>query len=187
MRKKDPQLIDLPALRSALVQAFELEPKKVRQSWLFSSFGRGKPSVEIPRAGFQETSDIDSETGIANNLLPYVEEMLRLLPEYYRAVHTGNTEKLKAIFDKGFPVNFINPVTQLTALLSLAGSHGKKGIKVLLEMDSVDYLIRDREGRLASEMAIMYSNDVDMAIILMEKEDAQGEREGIKVTRRPNK
>jgi len=116
------------------------------------------------------------------NLSPELHEML---PEYYRAVHTGSAEKLQAIFGKGFPVNYINPITQLTALLSLAGSHGRKGVKVLMEREDVDYLIRDCEGRLASEMAIMYSDDVDMAIMLMEKEDAQGEREGIKVTRRP--
>ena len=113
--------------------------------------------------------------------------LYQLLPEYYRATNTGNAEKLHDIFNsKGFPVNYKDPLSGLTALHVLAGSCARKGLVVLLRHPDVDFLIRDKQGRLASEYAMVYSDDAEMALSIMEKENEQGERMGIKVTHRPS-
>lgn len=112
-------------------------------------------------------------------------DMLPLLEDYYKVLDTGDYNLLEKLFEKGFPVNFVSPYTGMPTLHALASTRSRPALKVLLAQPDVDYLLRDKKGRLGSECAFRFSGDRKLAQILSEKEKEQAERQGIKVTRRP--
>lgn len=105
--------------------------------------------------------------------------------EYLKAAERGNARKLQAIINSGFPVNYQDPDTGETALHIVAACQARKALKILLGTTECNYLLRDKKGRLASEMAFLYGKDVAVARLLRIKERKQAEKEDIKVTRRP--
>lgn len=112
-------------------------------------------------------------------------DMLPLLEDYYKVLDTGDYDLLENLFEKGFPVNFISPYTGMPTLHALASTCSRRAINVLAAQPDVDYLLRDRAGCLASECAFRFSGDPELAQILAEKEKAQAEQKGVKLTRRP--
>lgn len=86
---------------------------------------------------------------------------------------------------EGFGVNEQDKNTGETALHIAAACRAHKVLKVLLETEKCDFLLRDKKGRLASEMAYLHGNDPAVARLLGIKERKQGDAQGIKVTRRP--
>lgn len=115
----------------------------------------------------------------------FVRELTELRHDYYEAVARGNPHKLKQVLDKGFPINFQNPETDETALHSLAAGGARAAIRVLLAHADCDFLIRDKQGRLASELAYLYGRDPALARLLGNKERKQAQAQGIKLTHRP--
>lgn len=113
------------------------------------------------------------------------EEFLPMSNEFIEAVEHGNAEKVKAILEAGFPVNFQEPATGQTALHIAAASQAREVVRILLETGQCDLLLRDNRGRLASEMAGVFGEDTAMAEDLRRRERAQGKEQGVKVTRRP--
>ena len=105
--------------------------------------------------------------------------------DYYTAIDSGNPRKLKRVLNKGFPVNFQNPRTGETALHRLAGSAAHDAIRVLMTHKDCNYLIRDKQGRLSSELAFLYGRDPALARLLAKKESKQAQKQGIALTRRP--
>ena len=63
----------------------------------------------------------------------------------------------------------------------------RRVLRVLLDCGLCNFLLRDKGGRLASELAYLFGHDPAAARLLGIKESKQAEAEGTKLTRRPNK
>lgn len=124
---------------------------------------------------------------IAAKQLKKTEEKIEnsLMKEFLVAAEHGNTPKIMACLDEGFSVNYQDPETEETALHIAAAGGARKVLRALISTGDCDFLLRDRRGRLASEMAYLHGNDPAVARLLGIKERRQGDAQGIKVTRRP--
>jgi len=105
--------------------------------------------------------------------------------EFLRAAECGDAPMLQMYIDEGFPTTWQDPETGETALHIVAACQGRKSLRVLLEHETCDFLLRDAKGRLASEMAYLYGEDSAIARLLGNKERKQADAQGIKLTRRP--
>jgi ankyrin repeat protein len=101
------------------------------------------------------------------------------------AADCGDDERLAEFVAQGFPLDVTEPGTGATALHIAAAGGARRAVMTLIESGRVDFLIRDREGRLASEMAGVYGDDPAMARLLRIKERKQADAQGIRLTRRP--
>ncbi|MES9970303.1 MAG: hypothetical protein ABW092_09730 [Candidatus Thiodiazotropha sp.] len=97
----------------------------------------------------------------------------------------GNPHKLKIFVEEGFPLNFQHHETGASVLHILAAGGARPAIRELLKSDTIEFLFRDKQGRLPSELAYLYGRDVAMARLLGIKERKQAGAKGIKLTRRP--
>lgn len=111
--------------------------------------------------------------------------MRTLGEEFIKIAHTGNPDKIRAFLDGGFPATFQDPVYGQTALHIFAAGRARKAFRILLKSGQCDYLIRDNQGRLASELAFLVGKDIAMARLLRIKERKQADEQGIVLTRRP--
>lgn len=185
MSKLDPRLFDKEANIKALMKAFEKEPSKRYGGWLSSNHGQFLPNIKhIPRGGFKSDDLVDPETGLPKGNAVFGMVMLPLLEDYYKVLDTGDYELLDSLFKRGFPINFISPFTGSPTIHALASTCSRKALEVLFAQPGVDYLIRDRVGRLASECAFVLGDDVELAEILSAKEKEQADRNGVRLKRR---
>jgi len=113
------------------------------------------------------------------------EVMLNLGSEFIRAAEYANEEKLHGFVSAGFPVNWQEPRTGQTALHIVAAGRARAALRTLLKSADLDFLLRDHKGRLASEMASLYGEDLAVARLLGIKERQQADAQGITLTRRP--
>lgn len=105
--------------------------------------------------------------------------------KFLRTAEHGNAPKLQGFIADGFPVNYQNPGSKETALHIVAACQARKALRVLLNTRQCDFLLRDKQGRLASEMAYVVGRDPAVARLLGNKERKQAAEQGIKLTRRP--
>lgn len=77
-----------------------------------------------------------------------------------------------------------DPRTGANALHYIASGGARPALRALLKNGEWDYLVRDREGRLASEIADAYGNDPAMARLLSLKEARQAKAQGLPPPRR---
>ena len=75
-------------------------------------------------------------------------------------------------------VNVRDPKTGSTALHYVAAHGGRPALLVLIKSGKCNFLIRDKKGRLASELAGIYGLDPVMARLLLKKEAAQARVQG---------
>ncbi len=111
--------------------------------------------------------------------------MLRLGEGFLEAAERGNTDALQIFIEEGFPVTWQDPENGSTALHIAAACQARGVLRVLLKNDDMDFLLRDHKGRLASEMAYLYGDDVAVARLFGNKERKQADAQGINLTRRP--
>jgi ankyrin repeat protein len=104
---------------------------------------------------------------------------------FLNAARRGDEEKLRLFVEEGFPVSYQDRSMGDTALHILAAGAARKGLRVLLKSLTCDFLVRDKQGRLPSELAYLYGRDPAVARLLGIKERKQAAEEGIKLTRRP--
>jgi Ankyrin repeats (many copies) len=104
---------------------------------------------------------------------------------FLRAAEQGQVSKLMVFIQEGFPVNYQDPSTGETALHIVAASRARRALRAILKTGQCDFLLRDRSGRLSSEMAYLHGGDVAVARLLGMKERKQASAQGIKLTRRP--
>ena len=109
----------------------------------------------------------------------------RIGAAFLTAAETGNPIEVGAFIKHGFPVDYQDPQTGETALHIVAACQARKALRVLLKSEECDFLLRDNQGRLPSEMAYLYGRDPAVARLLSIKERKQAEAKGIKLTRRP--
>lgn len=104
---------------------------------------------------------------------------------FLKAAEQGDADSLLAFIHEGFPVNYQDPRTGETALHIAAACQARPALRAILKTGECDFLIRDRQGRLSSEMAYVYGEDVAVARLLGNKERKQADAQGIRLTRRP--
>jgi len=112
-------------------------------------------------------------------------DMNRLGRDFLKAAERGNAPVVGAYIEEGFPVNFQDRQTQETALHISAGTSARKVLRVLLDCGLCNFLLRDKGGRLASELAYLFGHDPAAARLLGTKERKQAEAQGITLARRP--
>jgi len=105
--------------------------------------------------------------------------LIRLGRQFLRTAEQGDAWGLKMYIDEGFPSTWQDLKTGETALHITASCQARKALRVLLKDDTCDFLIRDNQGRLPSEMAYLYGNDPAVARLLGNKERKQAENTGV--------
>jgi len=136
----------------------------------------------------QRSAKIAEGEYIEDELLPTLrddKDMNRLGREFLKAAERGNAPVVGAYIEEGFPVNYQDRQTQETALHISAGTRARKVLRVLLDCGLCNFLLRDKGGRLASELAYLFGHDPAAARLLGIKEIKQAEMQGIKLARRP--
>jgi hypothetical protein len=136
----------------------------------------------------QRSMKIEQGEFIEDELLPKLRDdrdMNRLGREFLKAVERGNAPAVGAYIEEGFPPNYQDRQTEETALHISAGTRARKVLRVLLDCGLCNFLLRDKGGRLASELAYLFGQDPAAARLLGTKERMQAEAQGIKLTRRP--
>jgi uncharacterized protein len=105
--------------------------------------------------------------------------------EFLHAAEHGNVLKVGAFIAENFPINYQDPLTGETALHAAAGAKARDVLRVLVASGQCNYLLRDKGGRFASELAFLYGDDPAAARLLHIKERTQAAAQGVKLTRRP--
>ncbi|MCU7837967.1 MAG: ankyrin repeat domain-containing protein [Candidatus Thiodiazotropha sp. (ex Troendleina suluensis)] len=124
---------------------------------------------------------MQSEEAVLQQILPTLSQ------QFLDAVERGNPDTVQIFLDAGIDINYQHPHTGQTALHVAATAQARHAMRVLLATGKCDFLIRDRLGRLASELAYTHGGDPALARLLGNKERKQAEEQGIRLTRRPKK
>ena len=110
----------------------------------------------------QRSAKIDEGEFIEDELLPQLrddKDMNRLGREFLKAVERGNAPAVGAYIEEGFPPNYQDRQTEETALHISAGTRARKVLRVLIDCGLCNFLLRDKGGRLASELAYLFGRD----------------------------
>ncbi|MBV9693921.1 MAG: hypothetical protein JO261_09480, partial [Alphaproteobacteria bacterium] len=111
--------------------------------------------------------------------------MISLGREFLKAARRGNPQMLGAFIEEGFPANYQSPQTGQTALHISAATKARMALRILVGCGRCDYLLRDHQGRLASELAYLFGEDRPATRWLRIHERRQAKAQRIKLTRRP--
>src|SRR3974390_2861087 len=98
---------------------------------------------------------------------------------FIAAAESGNVPIVRCYIEEGFPANWQDSGTGETALHGAAGTRARAVPRVLVGSGRCDFLRRDAEGRLASEMAFLFGDDPAAARWLRIYERRQARKEGI--------
>jgi hypothetical protein len=109
--------------------------------------------------------------------------LARLGRAWLDAARQGDAATLRAYLEEGFPIFYQDRRNGETALHAAAGSQARPALRVLVPRWP-DFLMRDRRGRLASELAYLYGEDPAMARFLGSKERKDAIATGRDVRRR---
>lgn len=101
-----------------------------------------------------------------------------------QAARNADAEGLKREIEGGASANARDRQTGASALHFVAAQGARPALRVLLATGKCDHLARDRQGRLASELAGVYGRDPAMARLLMRKELQQARAQGLELKRR---
>lgn len=101
-----------------------------------------------------------------------------------QAARNADAEGLKREIEGGASANARDRQTGANALHYVASQGARPALRVLLASGKCDHLARDRQGRLASELAGVYGRDPAMARLLMRKELQQARGLGVELKRR---
>ncbi len=90
----------------------------------------------------------------------------------------SNGEEVQRLLDLGAPVNYQDERTGAAALHFAAGYNDISAVNAIMSHPDVDYLIRDGQGRLVSELASIAGN-TELAEILIGKIKEQADERSI--------
>jgi hypothetical protein len=146
---------------------FEATPEVSRQFWegVQIATTHSDPLVDRPLAAAGERA------------------LSRLGKDWLDAARCGDAAAVHAYIEEGFPILYRDKRTGENALHVAAGSQARTILRVLLPRWE-GFLVRDRQGRLASELAYLYGEDPAMARLLGSKERKEGESTSTVVRRR---
>ena len=111
--------------------------------------------------------------------------MPRISRQFLRAADEGYKGFMDRYIEAGLPLNVAEPGSGQTALHIAAAGGARACVRALTASGRVDYLVRDAQGRLPSELAGVIADDPLLAQELREKERAQAKAQGQSWTRRP--
>lgn len=169
-------------------------------------FGIGKDSLERLPANARKEKEIASyivnrwdvykdfniragSTATPGDRVDAMIELAALIQNYGRkfmnAAKSGDATILLELLEQGFPVNAREPATSFTALHHSAAHSSEDAVSVLVEREYIDLLKRDGFGRLASELAGRFGENLELSRRLRMLEAAQAREQGIKLTYRP--
>jgi hypothetical protein len=98
--------------------------------------------------------------------------------DFLQAVKRGNPETVLAYLKAGMPVNYQDPKTKQAALHVAAACKAREAIRALASRPDCNFILRDRHGRLPSELAYEFGVDPALARYLTIKEFKQAKAEG---------
>ena len=124
-------------------------------------------------------------SALSDNKGARLEDIPGIGQEFLRAAMRGNPATLQVFLDQGMNINYQDPQTGQTALHLAAGAKARQAVRFLISHRECDYLIRDKRGRLPSEMAYTIGEDPALARLLENKEWKQAKAQGVKLTPRP--
>jgi len=119
------------------------------------------------------------KTFILHNLDLLADSFISLGEQFLAAAEDADPERLEALAAQGAPVNYHDPRNGLTALHYVAAQGARRAFRALLRIGGLDFLARDDQGRLASEMAGAYGRNLAMERLLFRKEIQQAREKGI--------
>jgi ankyrin repeat protein len=99
--------------------------------------------------------------------------------QFVQAARECNARKLQLLLDQDAPVNYKDPSDKMTALHYIAAYRARPALRVLLKSGKCDFLIRDGQGRLPSQLAREFGRDDAMARLLLIKEIRQAQAQNI--------
>jgi len=105
--------------------------------------------------------------------------MNRLGRDWIESARRGDVAAVRAWLEEGFPITYQDRLTGETALHAAAGSQARSVVRLLLPLWP-DFLIRDGQGRLASELAYLYGEDPALSRLLAIKEQKQHDAKPVK-------
>jgi ankyrin repeat protein len=116
---------------------------------------------------------------IRQSLDGFASAWIDLGEKFLAAAEDADPEQLEALAAQNAPVNYRDPRTFATALHYVAAQGARPAFRALLKIGKCDFLLRDKWGRLASEMAGVYGRDLVMERLLQTKEIRQARETGI--------
>lgn len=99
--------------------------------------------------------------------------------QFVIAASYGDLRYMKSLLEKGANVNFQEPTTGATALHFAASIKSREIINWLAKRDGIDFLIKDKEGRLPSALAFEVAESPVIGRYLAKKQAAQASEQGI--------
>lgn len=113
------------------------------------------------------------------------EEIIETDLRFIRLVRERKYEEAVAMIDEVHDINIADPQTSATAL-HFAAHRSVNGLLAELEKrEDLDYLVRDRNGRYASELAWEVSGNEELGALLQAKERQQARRAGVQAWPKP--
>jgi len=103
---------------------------------------------------------------------------LRLSRALLEAAQCGDANRIERLLADGAPVNPQDPSTGATPLHYAAAFRARPAFRTLLKSGKCDFLIRDRKGRLAWELA-SNTDDSAMTRLLIRRTAKQAEAQGL--------
>ena len=119
------------------------------------------------------------KTFLLSNLDLLADLFISLGEKFLAAAEDADPERLEALAAQGAPVNYHDPRNGLTALHYVAAQGARRAFRALLRIGGLDFLARDDQGRLASEMAGAFGQNLAMERLLFRKEIQQAREKGI--------
>ena len=95
------------------------------------------------------------------------------------AAFSGNPDTITELITKGVDINFECPSSKARALHLAASNNAIFAIDVLMKDSNLDYLVKDRHGRLPSALAIEVADNHELGERLMQAETKQASERGL--------
>lgn len=99
--------------------------------------------------------------------------------DFLAAARLGDDEGGMRLLAQGADVNARDQTTFLSALHYAAGCRAWRFIRMMESVQSLDFLQKDRKGRLASALAFEVAKDPELGEYLLEREIGQAEANGL--------
>lgn len=153
--------------------ALKLDPETALQRWGIYD----EVVTEASRSSGPQGLDADA---MKNLIMMTYTHIMQFGGDFFIHARAGRADIVLRLLQTGIPVNIRELRTGFTALHHAAAGSARPLLRVLLNQPDCDCTIRDRSGRLASELA----HDPAILRLLLRKQFRQGRERGLNVRRR---
>ncbi len=153
----------------------------VKQRDLSDQIRKGQRHYKVHPGSFghSDFTDLNAILGVEDDSGGGGQVYTQLDLAFLKAAKTGDADKLKELLREDPSVNLLDHFDRAAALHYIAAYDARPALRVILKRMDLNYLVRDRDGRLPSELAREVGNDEGMARLLMIKEMRQAKARGI--------